>query len=553
MVNTLLPLADHGPEFVNFLDTMHDHPTKFASVERLNLHPESRREPLPIIVPGTRTVEPTSEFLDHYGQYAGYLFVSNVPHPTMDGKLGEYDDVLARQSLVESIADIMGVDALDVFPTTMTSGYVRYRSFDDAQTAVTSSQPKRLTDIALDMSPAVTDGDNDGDDGDGDDEAENGAASVSASAFRDADPASLVKITNITPGTTKHTIAKVFLPEGSTLSAKFDNLVITADSVDFVNPTTALVRLPSAAVAQSLLESQDMQHHLKSDLKHKWHVKVFPAKRSKIRDGYAGPNRSRPMYKQSDNQMVVAGEVPTSQFFLGHSGVIHLRNLSPAVTKKDLSAFFQPFSTDYRDESGSIEFVQDADGLRTDRAYVGFDLPGEADKVFEAFASGRAQISAGRDGAVSTVSMSKVKERVIRRGSKADRPGPRGEEELLDDLHNWERHVDPEDLQALNDLGITRDILDEIFVTLRYQNETFAAADQARKGERSHPEYARGDHYRRMVRLYAKTLLEVSVTPEEPGLLYEGMFPDNAEVDMSIFDDEKERINTLRKKTTGHS
>ena len=471
----------------------------------------------------------------------------------MDGKLGEYDDVLARQSLVESIADIMGVDALDVFPTTMTSGYVRYRSFEEAQTAVTSSQPKRLTDIALDMSPAVTGGDNDGDDGDGDDEAENGAASVSASAFRGADPASLVKLTNITPGTTKHTIAKVFLPEGSTLSAKFDNLVITADSVDFVNPTTALVLLPSAAVAQSLLESQDMQHHLKSDLKHKWHVKVFPAKRSKIRDGYAGPNRSRPMYKQSDNQMVVAGEVPTTQFFLGHSDVIHLRNLSPAVTKKDLSAFFQPFSTDYRDESGSIEFVQDADGLRTDRAYVGFDLPGEADKVFEAFASGRAQISAGRDGAVSTVSMSKVKERVIRRGSKADRPGPRGEEELLDDLHNWERHVDPEDLQALNELGITRDILDEIFVTLRYQNETFAAADQARKGERSHPEYARGDHYRRMVRLYAKTLLEVSVTPEEPGLLYEGMFPDNAEVDMTIFDDEKERINTLRKKTTGHA
>jgi len=233
--------------------------------------------------------------------------------------------------------------------------------------------------------------------------------------------------------------------------------------------------------------------------------------------------------------------------------VIHLRNLSPAVTKKDLSVFFQPFSTDFRDESGSIEFVHDADGLRTDRAYVGFELPGEADKVFEAFTSGRAQISAGRDGVVSTVSMSKVKERVIRRGSKADRPEPRGEEELLDDLHNWERHVDPEDLQALNELGITHDILDEIFVTLRYQNQTFAAADQARKGERSHPEYARGDHYRRMVRLYVKTLLEVSVTPEEPGLLYEGMFPDNAEVDTSIFDDEKERIDKLRKKTTGHA
>ena len=545
-----MPLADHGPEFVNFLDAMNDHPTKFAFVERLNLHPESRREPLPTIVPGTRTAEPTPEFLDHYGQYAGYLFVSNVPHPTMDGKLGEYDDVLARQSLVEAIADIMDVDALDVFPTTMTSGYVRYRSFEEAQKAVKATQPKRLTDIALEMSPAVTDGDNDGDGGD---VADNGTESVSASAFGDADPASLVKLTNITSGTTKHTIAKVFLPEGSALSAKFDNLVITADSVDFINPTTALVRLPSAAVAQSLLESQDMHHHLKSDLNHKWHVKVFPAKRSKVRDGYAGPNRSRPMYKHSDNQMVVAGEVPTSQFFLSHSDVIHLRNLSPAVTKKDLSAFFQPFSTDWRDEPGSIEFVHDADGLRTDRAYIGFDLPGEADKVFEAFASGRAQISAGRDGVVSTVSMSKVKERVIRRGSKADRPEPRGEEELLDDLHNWERHVDPEDLQALNELGITHDILDEIFVTLRYQNQTFAAADQARKGERSHPEYARGDHYRRMVRLYVKTLLEVSVTPEEPGLLYEGMFPDNAEVDTSIFDDEKERIDKLRKKTTGHA
>jgi len=528
VANTLVPLADHGPSLQDFLDAMHDHPTKFASVERLNLHPESKREPLPTIVPGSRIAEPTSDFLALYGPYAGYLFVSNVPHPTVEDntKLGEYDDVLARQSLVESIADIMGANALDVFPASMTSGYVRYKSFEEAQKAVMSSQKKRLTDIALEMS--------------------------TANADDNADDTT-VKLTNIIPGTTKHTIAKVFLPKGSTLSAKFDNLVITADAIDFVNPTTALVRLPSANIAQTMLESQDMHHHLKSELKHKWHVKVFPAKRSKVRDGYAGPNRFLPVYKHSDDQMVVSGEVPTDSFFRSHSDVIHLRNLSPAVTKKDLSAFFQTYSTDYRDESGSVEFVLDADGLRTDRAYVGFDLPGEADKVFEAFASGRAQITAGQDGAVSTVSMSKVKERVIRRGTKADRPQPRSEQELLDDLHNWERHVDPEDLEALDSLGITHDILDEIFVTLRYQNKTFAAADQARKGERSHPEYARGEHYRRIVRLYIKTLLEVSVTPDKPGMLYEGMFPDGMEIDTTIFDDEKERINNLRQKTTGHA
>ena len=524
VANTLVPLADHGPSFTDFMDAMHDHPTKFASVERLNLHPESKREPLPTIVPGSRIADPTAEFLDHYGQYAGYLYVANVPHPTVDDntKLGEYDDVLARQSLVESIADIMNVNALDVFPASMTSGYVRYKSFEEAQTAVKSTQKNRLTDIALEMSAAE------------------GAEDT-------------VQLTNILPGTTKHAIAKVFLPEGSNLSSQFDNLVIRPDSVDFVNPTTALVRLPSAAVAQSLLESQDMHHHLKAELKHKWHVKVFPAKRAKVRNGYAGPNRYLPVYKHSDTQMVVSGEVPTNDFFRSHSDVIHLRNLSPAVTKKDLSVFFQPYSTDYRDEIGSIEFVHDADGLRTDRAYVGFDLPGEADKVFEAFAHGRAQIAAGQDGAISTVSMSKVKERVIRRGSKADRPQPRSEEELLDDLHNWERHVDPEDLETLNELGITHDILDEIFVTLRYQNKTFAAADQARKGERSHSEYARGDHYRRIVRLYIKTLLEVSVTPDEPGLLYKGMFPDDMPIDTSIIDEEKERINKLRMKTTGHS
>ena len=527
MANTLVPLAEHGPTFQDFLDAMNDHPTKFASVERLNLHPESQREPLPTIVPGSRIVDPTPEFLDHYGQYAGYLYVANVPHPTVDDKLGEYDDVLARQSLVESIADFMNVNALDVFPASMTSGYVRYKSFEDAQQAVKSSQKKRLTDIALEMSAVAEDSGH--------------------------DTSTAVQLTNIIPGTTKHTIAKVFLPEGSKLSAKFNNLVIRADAVDFINPTTALVRLPSADIAKSLMESQDMHHHLKSELKHKWHVKVFPAKRSKIRDGYVGPNRYLPVYKHSDTQMVVSGEVPTNEFFRSHSDVIHLRNLSPAVTKKDLSAFFQPYSTDYRDETGSIEFVHDADGLRTDRAYVGFDLPGEVDAVFEAFAHGRAQISAGQDGAVSTVSMSKVRERAVRRGSKADRPQPRSEEELLDDLHNWERHVDPEDLEALNELGITHDILDEIFVTLRYQNKTFAAADQARKGERSHPEYARGDHYRRMVRLYIKTLLEVSVTPDEPGMLYEGMFPDDMEIDTSIFDEERERINRLRMKTTGHS
>ena len=124
----------------------------------------------------------------------------------------------------------------------------------------------------------------------------------------------------------------------------------------------------------------------------------------------------------------------------------------------------------------------------------------------------------------------------------------RSAEELHSDLYDWERHVDPKDIQELEQLGIEKGVLDEIMMTLRHHNRTFAATDQAISGERLYQERKVGTHYRDVVRKYLRLLKSCVGTREEPGLMYEAMFRPNEPIDMGLFDMEEERIEELRKK-----
>ena len=57
-----------------------------------------------------------------------------------------------------------------------------------------------------------------------------------------------------------------------------------------------------------------------------------------------------------------------------------------------------------------------------------------------------------------------------------------------------------------------------------------------------------GDDYREAVRMYIETLKECLATPENPGVVYEGMHFPGEPLDLSIFETDKQRIKKLLKK-----
>ena len=84
-------------------------------------------------------------------------------------------------------------------------------------------------------------------------------------------------------------------------------------------------------------------------------------------------------------------------------------------------------------------------------------------------------------------------------------------------------------------------LLDEAFRTIRYRNATFGPLDSAMRSEALQPEREFGGMYKEMVQLYIKALKECIATPEDVGDIYKALhFPDE-QIDLTIFDREKNR------------
>jgi RNA recognition motif-containing protein len=194
--------------------------------------------------------------------------------------------------------------------------------------------------------------------------------------------------------------------------------------------------------------------------------------------------------------MIVDGDMPTRKFFISHGGTLLIGNLDPTLTKKDLSKVFQPYSTLCRDVEGSIEFVQCLDGLPTGQAYIGFDLPGDAEKALKNLTS---KVKIG--DRFSFIKLVKDRQAPDRPYAGPERRPDRSVDELLKDLNDWEQHVDPEDIKILEEGGVSKHVLDEALRAIRYNNETFGPLDHAVRGESLEPKKERGQQYRDIVSL----------------------------------------------------
>eukprot|EP00549_Striatella_unipunctata_P001237 CAMPEP_0118684008 /NCGR_PEP_ID=MMETSP0800-20121206/6390_1 /TAXON_ID=210618 ORGANISM="Striatella unipunctata, Strain CCMP2910" /NCGR_SAMPLE_ID=MMETSP0800 /ASSEMBLY_ACC=CAM_ASM_000638 /LENGTH=541 /DNA_ID=CAMNT_0006580637 /DNA_START=270 /DNA_END=1895 /DNA_ORIENTATION=+ len=518
IANQAVPLRLHGPNLDDFLEAVIEHPTKYAEFKRINDHAESRREPLPDRQ--RYRVNPAKEFVV---SHARFLYVTGMPHPVFDDELGTFDNPLHRHRVAETAANLFGVPVLDVSPANMTSAFI---GFDDPVVAKEKRKQGPNKEY-LGEAVVLSNYNNEGEEGDD-------ATNVETNKEH------VVRLENLPAGWSAAMVARNLIPPQMEMDP------VKEEDVVLLSPTTALVTLESAARVEQLTKSLTLPAHLEE--MGKSHIRYFKAKREIVFAGYDGPAGGQER-KVKGERLIVDGDVPSKDFFVSHAAVLHLRNLHPNTTKEDIAAWAQPYCDSFRDVQGSVEFVTCYRGKPTGKAYVGFDRKEEATNLLRA-CSGFAKIPslANTDYISSNSSLRMVKERKVRRGLMHDERPRRPVETLLQELDsssNWEKHVDPNDILQLERAGIRKDILDDTFDTIRRHNRTFAIEDTSIRGERVNNTEEMGHQFKTFVRMYIETLKECVSTPERPGNVYEDIHYPGEELDLSIFDLEKERQKKL--------
>lgn len=518
IVNQIRPLQEEGPNLEDFLEATYRHPTKFAEIRRYNLHFESRREPKPII-PKSRK-NPPEEWVKAHKKF---VFVSGLPSKILDEEEPDFDNPVHRNAVATLIASLLEVDPEQVYPANMTSAFVGFKERYATPDVVEKIDEAVHSEFS--MTSPVTISAYDGED---------------FGEFTKESPECLVKLENLPPRMNPARLANELFTPDSELRIAYG--LFDVKNILMTSPTSALVRFDSVRNAEHAVSSGAVEVRL--DELGNYPIDIFHARRELVHDGFTGPNKSREL-KKLGPRLIVDGDVPSDEFFRSHAGCIHMRNLDETVTSQDIAAFLQPYCTNLRDVSGSVEWGTNIRGVRTGTAFVGFDRLGEAEDFVKAV-KGRIKGLGSSPVIVRT-----VKDKKIPGGKPREARPERAEEELLDDLNNWEKYVDPKELEELEALGVNKMALDLAFRSLRFQNSTYGAMDTALRSETLVPEKQAGEEYRETVREYIATIKECMATPEDPGDIYKTMFMPGERIDVSIFDSEKRRQTRIRKRLGG--
>jgi hypothetical protein len=91
----------------------------------------------------------------------------------------------------------------------------------------------------------------------------------------------------------------------------------------------------------------------------------------------------------------------------------------------------------------------------------------------------------------------------------------RNEDELLDSLNNWERFVDAEKVRLLVSKGITKEVVADVFRTMRFHNRSYGALDWGIKAEKLDKNSESGDQIRKTMQEYVDALLEAAADDED--------------------------------------
>jgi len=508
----VLPLRLSGPSIYDFVESMMNHPSKYGEVRWQAPNEERDRQPFPKIPPGRRN--PSLEFVRGHTRF---IYVWGIPPCLVDGQLADLENPLHLSEIQTLLGECFDVPSDQVSVASPTSAFIGFKDVNDQK-------------FALAVGPMMTSI-----------ESPVKISKFSPNAefkFGKDHAESLVLLENLPLGMTPTILSELLFPSETDVGNVYGGL--TAERVVMLSPSSAIVVMDSAELADSAVTSDLVQNRLTEMGQHK--IRFARARRELVLTGtHGGPDGTEPLRKLGP-KLIVDGDMPTKAFFTSHASTIFLRDLDPSVTKEDIATFFQPYCSVPRDIQGSTEFVTCRDGLRTGRAFIGFDELGEAETALTAICGENKGLITGLGPTI--VIADHVKERTP---SIAKRP-TRSADELLDSLNNWQQYVDPADLQELLDHNISIESLDETFRTIRYHNTTFASMDQAMRSETLNPDKESGGMFKELVQTYISTLKECLSTPENPGAIFEGLHFEGEPFSTEIFEEEPARQEELRKR-----
>ena len=504
----------HGSDIDGFLQAMAEHPTDIARVTHLKKHPGTQREPKPDF-PKNRQPHPPLEFVEGHSRF---LYVTGLPPLVVNGEEGDLENPVHRSFLEKLVGRLVNVDSMQVWPVNRTSAFVGFftpRALADALKAGPSEKVlSQLPHVAL-------------------------LSNEDKNPFADTEADRVVQLNQIPAGHTPTSLVRTLFPPDSELETVYGKSLDATQDVYFLSSTKVLLRFSSAEEAAAAVDSRLWMDRL-ADVG-LYPVRYFRARRELVHAGFTGHVKDEEV-RVMGPRLIVDGDMPSREFFQSHPRCIQVRNLDPVqTTAQMLTELFQPYSELPR-QTASIEFVKCEAGSPTDRAYIGFDLPGEAEACIKA-CKGLLRVGDRR------LILRLVDDRVVphRPLYRAEKRPARPVEDLWDDLNNWEKYVDPADIEYLEQNGVSKVIIDEALRKIRRSNPTFGPLDNALRSEALEPDTSPGGLYKEFVQIYVQTLKECVATPENVGEMYEALHMPDEPIDLSIFNDWEKKKAEIEK------
>ena len=517
-----LPLADQlgrgGVE--DFITAMEEHPTDYARLTRLVVHPNSKREPRPLFAKSNKHIQqPSHLFVDSHKRF---LFVTGLPPLTVNEDVGDIGNPIHRSAREKMVAKLVRVESTQVSVANTTSAFVGFKTPRQlANILKEGPEDRRLT-----LLPVVERFDPDS----------FATMNESLTVFVESATSTdcILRLTNLPIGNTNASLAKSLVPVNSKLYTIYGQL--SSRDIYFLSRNSALVRLSSVEKAESIVQSALFQARLKEI--GTYTVRFLRARRELRHKCFHPYDKTSEIRVNGPRLMVDGIHMPPKEFYISHASMMKLRKLDPDVMSKEyLTNFFQKFSQRRRCLS-SIEFVTcELSGEPIlGMAYVGFEEPNEASACINSCSAGKIKIGE------QVAQLQLVQDRQIpHTNTDPETRSVRDVADLEDEMTNWQKYVDPADIEYLDQNGAPRVILDEIFRGIRKNNTYFGAFDGNFRDEKIEPDKGPKQLYREIVQLYVETLKECVCTPEDPGEMYINQFRVGEEIDLSIFDNWKKR------------
>lgn len=632
----VLPLEDHMGDgtVLDFLQAMHEHPTDYARVSSIPLHPNEMREPLPMFAALHDVVQQPP--LEYVTSYLRFLYVTGLPPLTVNGEIGDIENPVHRSELEHRVAALLNVNSTQVWAANSTSAFVGFDSPRALANALkmgpketTQKKPptfqkfddKLFPDTKISVKDFV-------------------ASSNSADC--------ILYLTNLPLECSKESLAMALIPANSKLQELCGNLL--PQDIDIPGDGTALVRFSSPEIACSVLKSPLFQQNLES--MGVYTIRFLRARRELKHAGFHKFDKTKELRKYGSRLVVDGLHLPSKVFYQSHASSLYLRNLDPTMTEQDLNKIFQKYSKRLRFKS-SIEFVRcELTGepiLGT--AFVGFEEPDEAENCWnnlretennhienpkvhkfdkglfpemtssiksfvesstspdcivyitglpinhtkeslamalipndtehyrtygklspediEIMSDGAALVRLASAETSDSMLQSSLFQHHLKTGLSSPRikigdrmaslhymrdrhirkintdpetRSVRSIEELEDDMNNWQKYVDPADIEYLDKNGAPRVVIDETLRGIRRNNPYFGMFDSGIRDEQIEEGKKQGQLYQELVQLYIELLKDCVATRENPGeMLFEDVYP-GEEPDYSCFDKwEKEK------------